>query len=93
MLSNDEASLKYVFLSLLVCISELTYNQASVGAANIDCLQIDSLCDETRHPEMTRRALLERVLRRLAFSHRAKFPELKGTPVVTTWERKTGLTW
>ncbi|CAN9419681.1 unnamed protein product [Alternaria alternata] len=79
--------------SILQALQTRGISEASVGAANIDCLQIDSLCDRTRLPEMTRRALLERVMRRLAFSHRDKFPELKATPVVTTWERKTGLTW
>jgi hypothetical protein len=64
-----------------------------VGAAEIHYLEIDNYCDKFERPEMTRHALLERIMRRLAFSHREKFPELKATPVVTTWERKTGLTW
>ncbi|EMD85081.1 hypothetical protein COCHEDRAFT_1188718 [Bipolaris maydis C5] len=67
--------------------------QASVGAVNIDCLQIDSLCNNCKFPEVTRRALLERIFRRLVFLHKDKFPELKETPVVKVWERKTGLEW
>ncbi|KAG9196260.1 hypothetical protein G6011_01381 [Alternaria panax] len=78
---------------ILQALQRRGISEASVGAANINCLQIDSLCNKTRHPETTRRALLERVLRRLAFSHRERFPELKATPVVMTWERKTGLKW
>jgi hypothetical protein len=64
-----------------------------MSAANIDCLQIDSLCNDRKHLHTTRRALLERVLRRLAFSHRDRFQDLKTSPVVTTYERMTGLMW
>jgi hypothetical protein len=43
--------------------------------------------------DMIRRALLEKVMRRLVFQHKTKFPQLKSTPVVKAWERVTGQQW
>ncbi|EUC44571.1 hypothetical protein COCMIDRAFT_37658 [Bipolaris oryzae ATCC 44560] len=79
--------------SILEALKQRGLSEASVGAANIDCLQIDSLCNNCKFPEVTRRALLERIFRRLVFLHKDKFSELKATPVVKVWERKTGLVW
>ncbi|EUC32827.1 hypothetical protein COCCADRAFT_37263 [Bipolaris zeicola 26-R-13] len=82
-----------VWGSILEALKQRGLSEASVGAANIDCLQIDSLCNNCKFPEVTRRALLERIFRRVVFLHKDKFPELKTTPVVKVWERKTGLEW
>ncbi|KAF3005827.1 hypothetical protein E8E13_008316 [Curvularia kusanoi] len=43
--------------------------------------------------EVTKRGRIERVLRYVAFDHREKFPELKSSVLVKTWEQETGQRW
>jgi hypothetical protein len=40
-----------------------------------------------------KRRFIDRVLRYLAFDNREKFPNLKYTPLVHTWEKMTGQRW
>jgi hypothetical protein len=42
---------------------------------------------------VTKRARLEKILRRVAFEQRNLFPELQSSIVVHVWERTTGQTW
>ncbi|KAI4613352.1 uncharacterized protein J4E87_009999 [Alternaria ethzedia] len=66
---------------------------ASIGAVDVDFIQLESLTDTSRYPFIKRRALLERILRRVIFPHKENFPELKSTSVVKTWEQMTNLSW
>ncbi|KAF2845066.1 hypothetical protein T440DRAFT_522972 [Plenodomus tracheiphilus IPT5] len=52
-----------------------------------------SIITAARYNELAKRNLLEKVLRRIVFCNRAKFPELKFSPVVKAWEGMTGQKW
>ncbi|KAJ4370371.1 hypothetical protein N0V83_004889 [Neocucurbitaria cava] len=55
--------------------------------------QIGDLLGKSGRSNETRSGYLERILRRLAFTYRKEFPDLKSTLLVRTWERETGQTW
>jgi hypothetical protein len=55
--------------------------------------ELEAILNAEYENELRRRALLEKVLRRIIFQHKAKFPELKFTPVVKAWERITSQQW
>jgi hypothetical protein len=54
---------------------------------------IQSVLNNRNLSSVTKRRLLERALRPIAFSHRKGFPEIKKSALVREWERITGLTW
>ncbi|KAI4915434.1 uncharacterized protein J4E92_009388 [Alternaria infectoria] len=62
-------------------------------AVNVDSSQIDSIIGNPRFQDKAQRSLVERALRRAVFAYKDKFPELKDTILVKTWEQKTGSTW
>ncbi|KAH6866496.1 hypothetical protein BKA58DRAFT_460211, partial [Alternaria rosae] len=68
-------------------------SEESAAGSDVNFEQVDSLCKAHKLPETTRRVVFERVLRKLAFSHKEKFTGIKATSVVKIWEEKTGLRW
>ncbi|KAI4912988.1 hypothetical protein J4E85_010963 [Alternaria conjuncta] len=77
---------------LLVALEQRGISEESAATCFIDQAHISTFCKK-KNPDAYKRIILERMLRRLAFYNRDKFPELKATAVVKTWEEKTGLTW
>jgi hypothetical protein len=62
------------------------------------CDQMNSVLENpTNDPdfraERARRVFMEQILRYVILEHREKFPELKSTELVKTWERGTGQQW
>jgi hypothetical protein len=55
--------------------------------------QINGILGESKHSDVVKRGYLERILRYVALDHKDKFPELKTTVLVRTWERETGQVW
>lgn len=55
--------------------------------------QIGCLLGKSGRSNEMRRGYLERTLRRIAFTYRKEFSDLKSTLLVRTWERETGQTW
>ncbi|KAI4662149.1 uncharacterized protein J4E88_010939 [Alternaria novae-zelandiae] len=79
--------------AVLQALQRRGISEASIGAVDVDFLQLESLTDTSRYPFAKRRSLLERILRRVIFPHKEKFPELKSSSVVKTWEQMTNLSW
>lgn len=55
--------------------------------------QINAILGEPKTTDVVKRGCIERLLRYVAHENKAKFPELKSTVLVRTWERKTGQSW
>jgi hypothetical protein len=55
--------------------------------------QINGILGESKHSDVLKRGYLERILRYVALEHKDKFPELKATVLVRTWERETRQLW
>lgn len=55
--------------------------------------QINGILGESKHSDVVKRGYLERILRYVALDQKDRFPELKATVLVRTWERETGQVW
>ena len=55
--------------------------------------QINEILGEPSFSGIMKHGYLERILRYVALDHKDKFPELKTTVLVRTWERETGQVW
>jgi hypothetical protein len=51
---------------------------------------VNEVLGESKHSDIIKRGYLERILRYIALDQKDRFPELKSTVLVRTWERETG---
>ncbi|KAF2832579.1 hypothetical protein CC86DRAFT_91391 [Ophiobolus disseminans] len=55
--------------------------------------QLNGILGDNQHGDVIKRGYVEKVLRYIAFAHRHKFPGMKFSLLVKTWERGTGQKW